>query len=141
MNNGNVANLKPWPPGVSGNPSGRPKSLALHIRQQTENGRELVDILLSAARGREDDLRWGERLKAIEMLLDRGGFPKVIAEPGIDIPDVVGNDLMGQLTDEEIIVLVRARARLNLLARPSPGPGTATPEPPQNTNGEHPPTQ
>lgn len=38
-------------PGQSGNPSGRPKGLINVIKSKTEDGKELVDIALSIARG------------------------------------------------------------------------------------------
>jgi len=47
-------NLRPWKPGQSGNPSGRPKGtrdLAGYVLEPTDGGKELVDALLSIARG------------------------------------------------------------------------------------------
>ena len=47
-------NLSPWKPGQSGNPSGRPKGtrdLAGYVLETTDGGKELVDSLLSIARG------------------------------------------------------------------------------------------
>ena len=51
-NQGN--NLSPWKPGQSGNPSGRPKGtrdLAGYVLESTGGGGELVNALLSIARG------------------------------------------------------------------------------------------
>ena len=81
-------NLSPWQPGQSGNPSGRPKgtrNLAGYVLETTGGGRELVDALLSLARGivpnvavqegsrprKDQQVRPADQLKAIEMLLDR----------------------------------------------------------------------
>ena len=50
----NPNNLSPWQPGQSGNPSGRPKGtrdLAGYVLETTDGGKELVDALLSIARG------------------------------------------------------------------------------------------
>ena len=47
-------NLSPWKPGQSGNPSGRPKGtrdLAGYVLETTDGGKELVDALVSIARG------------------------------------------------------------------------------------------
>ncbi len=51
-NQGN--NLSPWQPGQSGNPSGRHKGtrdLAGYVLETTDGGKELVDALVSIARG------------------------------------------------------------------------------------------
>jgi len=82
-------NLSPWKPGQSGNPSGRPKGtrdLAGYVLESTDGGKELVDALVSIARGvmpnvpvqegsrprKDQQVRPSDQLKAIEMLLDRG---------------------------------------------------------------------
>ena len=47
-------NLSPWKPGQSGNPRGRPKGtrdLAGYVLETTDGGKELVDALVSIARG------------------------------------------------------------------------------------------
>ena len=47
-------NLSPWQPGQSGNPSGKPRctrDLAAYALETTDGGKELVDALLSIARG------------------------------------------------------------------------------------------
>ena len=87
--NNQTNNLSPWQPGQSGNPSGRPKGtrdLAGYVLETTDAGRELIDALVSIARGvmpsvavqegsglrKDQQVRPADQLKAIEMLLDRG---------------------------------------------------------------------
>ena len=82
-------NLSPWKPGQSGNPSGRPRGtrdLAGYVLEATGGGQELIDDLVSLARGimpnvpmqkgsrprKDQQVRPADQLKAIEMLLDRG---------------------------------------------------------------------
>ena len=82
-------NLSPWKPGQSGNPSGRPKGtrdLAGYVLETTDGGKELVDALVSIARGvmpnvpaqegsrprKDQQVRPADQLNAIEMLPDRG---------------------------------------------------------------------
>ena len=91
MATGNNANnnLSSWKPGQSCNPSGRPRGtrdLAGYVLETTDGGKELVDALVSLARGvmpnvpvqegyrsrKEQQVRPADQLKAIEMLLDRG---------------------------------------------------------------------
>ena len=52
--NSSENSLRPWKPGQSGNPSGRPKGtrdLAGYVLETTYGGKELVDALVSIARG------------------------------------------------------------------------------------------
>lgn len=67
---GNLANLKPWAPGQSGNPLGRRSDRALvdHVLKSTKGGAELGDLLLNIARNGKRDC---DRLDAATVLLDR----------------------------------------------------------------------
>jgi len=83
-NSNKNSGLTPWKPGQSGNPSGRPKGtrdLANVVMDASSDGEELVDLLLGIVRGGVPDLpgvtkhpvvRVADRLKAVEILLDRG---------------------------------------------------------------------
>lgn len=79
-----------FPPGVSGNPGGRPRGFASFIREHTRDGEELAELVLRIARGerlegerRRPSLRM--RLEAISWLADRGfGRPRQAIELGRD---------------------------------------------------------
>ena len=111
-NRGN--SLTPWQPGQSGNPSGRPKGtrdLAGYVLESTGGGRELVDSLVSIARGvmpnvsvqegsrprKDQQVRPADQLKAIEMLLDRG-FGR--SPQQLDIAHSVTDRPLEHLSDE-----------------------------------------
>ena len=72
---------RPFRPGQSGNPGGRPKGavvLAALIREQTADGAELVDFMLNVLRGRRKaPLRL--RMEAAAWLADRG-FGKALQQ-------------------------------------------------------------
>ena len=42
---------KPFVKGQSGNPGGRPRGLASYVRETTNNGQEMVDLMVSVMRG------------------------------------------------------------------------------------------
>ena len=113
-------NLSPWKPGQSGNPSGRPKGtrdLAGYVLETTGGGKELVDALVSIARGvlpnlavqkgsrprKDQQVRPADQLKAIEMLLDRG-FAR--SPQQIDIAHSVSDRPLEHLSDETLRLLV-----------------------------------
>lgn len=71
--------LIPWQPGCpSPNPGGRPKGLSTYIREKTLEGHQLVDFLYNVMNGGEKVFcKMSDRLKAVEMLLGYGLWPKV----------------------------------------------------------------
>ena len=113
-------NLSPWQPGQSGNPSGRPKGtrdLAGYVLETTDGGKELVDALVSIARGvmpnvqapkgsrprKDQQVRPADQLKAIEMLLDRG-FGR--SPQQLDVAHSVSDRPLQHLSDETLRLLV-----------------------------------
>jgi hypothetical protein len=119
-------NLSPWKPGQSGNPSGRPRGtrdLAGYVLETTDGGKELVDALLSLARGivpnvavqegsrprKDQQVRPADQLKAIEMLLDRG-FGR--APQQVDIAHSVTDRPFANLSDETLRLLVESAEQL-----------------------------
>ena len=119
-------NLSPWQPGQSGNPSGRPRGtrdLAGYVLEATDDGKELVDALLSLARGimpivpvqegsrprKDQQVRPADQLKAIEILLDRG-FGR--SPQQLDIAHSVSDRPLEHLSDETLRLLVENAHRL-----------------------------
>ena len=113
-------NLSPWKPGQSGNPSGRPRGtrdLAGYVLESTDGGKELVNALVSIARGvmpnvaaqegsrpiKDQQVRPADQLKAIEMLLDRG-FGR--SPQQLDIAHSVTDRPLEHLSDETLRLLV-----------------------------------
>ena len=109
-------NLSPWQPGQSGNPSGRPRGtrdLTSYVLETTDGGKELVDALLSIARGvmpylaaqegtrprKDQQVRPADQLKAIEMLLDRG-FGR--SPQQLDIAHSISDRPLEHLSDETL---------------------------------------
>lgn len=91
QNRGNIANLKPWPKGVSGNPAGRKprteaqKAEAQALKQSEKAMAKLVKLIDS------DDERVA--LAAAQALLDRGlGKPKQTVDSTVtqkrDVADI-----------------------------------------------------
>jgi len=124
--NNSENNLSPWKPGQSGNPSGRPRGtrdLAGYVLETTDGGKELVDALVSIARGvmpnvavqngsrprKDQQVRPADQLKAIEMLLDRG-FGK--SPQQLDVAHSVSDRPLEHLSDETLRLLVENARQL-----------------------------
>jgi len=124
-NRGN--SLTPGHPGQSGNPSGRPRGtrdLAGYVLAATDGGKELVDALVSIARGvvpnvavqersrprKDQQVRPADQLKAIEILLDRG-FGR--APQQLDIAHSVSDRPLENLSDATLRLLVEGARQLN----------------------------
>jgi Family of unknown function (DUF5681) len=85
-NQRSLANLRQWPKGESGNPSGRPRGFVSEIRRQTKNGFELVSFALRVLRNEEAEMR--DRAWACTYLTDRG-FGKPVQGLEFDGPAMV----------------------------------------------------
>lgn len=94
---------------------GRPKGLASRIRELTNDGQDLIDILLEAATGLMDGIRPRDRIEATKMLLERGyGKP-------VEIVKTEGGPSTLQLTAEHMEMIARA------LTAGSPSTGSTLP--------------
>jgi hypothetical protein len=76
-----LANLRPWRPGQTGNPSGRPRGLERLAREHTEAALNALVEALS-----DEDTR--NRITAAGMILDRG-WGKPVQELAGESPDGV----------------------------------------------------
>ena len=100
-----------WKKGQSGNPTGRPKrnrAITQYISEKTADGKKLIDELLKLSVN--EDARDRDRIKAIEMLLERG-FGKAVQqiEHGGEVS--VTKDISG-FSDTELMELVDLRRRV-----------------------------
>ena len=119
-------NLSPWRPGQSGNPSGRPKGtrvLAGYVIETTGGVKELVDAVVSIARGalpyvaaqeglrsrKDQQVRPVDQLKAMEILLEPG-FGR--SPQQLDIAHSVSDRPLGHLSDETLQLLVENARQL-----------------------------
>ena len=79
---------RPWAPGVSGNPGGRPKGLARLAREATNDGVDLVAFFVSIYHGQVPvvgdgdpvgrDVALDDRIEAARWLADHGWGPAPI---------------------------------------------------------------
>jgi Family of unknown function (DUF5681) len=83
---------RPFAPGVSGNPGGRPKGLVRRIHEETGDGAELVDYMLSVFRDGHESTK--SRVQAATWLADRG-FGKPTQTQAVELSADGGLDLEG----------------------------------------------
>jgi hypothetical protein len=117
---GNRVVGRPFKPGASGNPRGRPKGFGKRIRELTQDGEELIDIALKVARGeltvstpvgKDADMidlepTARERMDAVKWLADRGWGRAPEVEDDAPVED-----------DEESVDVKGAKAILEVARR------------------------
>jgi hypothetical protein len=98
------------------NRGGRPRGIVSHIREQTDDGRELIDLLLRIARDEEQPMKI--RLEAICDVLDRG-FGRAAQGLRLEV-EPQRPDIAAMSAEERRATLTELRGRLDrLLARPA----------------------
>ena len=101
---------RPFPKGVSGNPGGRPKGLAAYARDQTFDGEEIVNLMLSVMRGEKvGGLKptVSHMMDATTWLSDRG-FGKSLQQARVDVNDnraSVREELRRLFTFDELLAI------------------------------------
>ena len=63
---------RPFKPGVTGNPGGRPKGLAALVREKTKDGQDPIGFLVRVLKGKIRGVKMEHRIAAAKELLDRG---------------------------------------------------------------------
>jgi hypothetical protein len=101
---------RPFPKGVSGNPGGRPssKGLIARIREETRDGEEIADFMLSVFRDKTASRR--DRMEAASWLTDRAyGRAAQTLRREVEVPAGVS---FAELTHEQRqALLARVAAR------------------------------
>lgn len=98
-------------PGQSGNPGGRPKGLAVLVREATADGQNPIDFLVKVLEGRIKGVKVEHRIAAARELLDRGHGKatqqveaKVESPPDLDLIEIPTDVLL------ELVAAIRSGA-------------------------------
>ena len=101
---------RPFPKGVSGNPGGRPRGLAAYVRENTDGGAEIVELMVSVMRG---DVIGGQvprirdRMDAATWLADRA-FGKAVAQ--VETRSLNVDMGLSEISTEELLELLHRTA-------------------------------
>ena len=102
---------KPFTPGVSGNPGGRPRGLASYIRETTVGGEEMVDLMVAIMRGETINgmrPRIKDQMDAAGWLMDRG-FGRAIAQ--IEARSLNVDMSLSELSSENLLAALNVAKR------------------------------
>jgi hypothetical protein len=100
-----LRNLKPFKPGNSGNPGGRPQTLAKYIREKTKGGITLADELFKIIKNKRNATR--DRLAAVKLACEYGFGKPVQPISGPEGGPVEMNINLGKLGNTELEALHR----------------------------------
>jgi len=94
-----------FPPGVSGNPGGRPRGLRSEIRKHIgDNGELVAETLVRLVKSRNERVQ----LEACRLLAEYAGFSRAP-----DTTVTINADALRELSDEELQIALNVAERLS----------------------------
>ena len=106
---------RPFPPGVSGNPGGRPRGLVSAIRSETQDGAELVRFMLSVLRAEVPGATLRDRMAAASWLADHGFGRPLLTDPAgavVQVQPTLVVQALAKVSDAALDELSKALAVL-----------------------------
>ena len=100
---------KPFAPGVSGNPGGRPRSMGGYIRSITSDGEEIVDLMVAVMRGETINgmkPKIKDQMDAVSWLADRG-FGRAITPVEATTRSMNVDMTLSELSTERLLALLQ----------------------------------
>lgn len=103
---------RPFPPGVSGNPGGRPHGFAAKVRAATAEGQEPLEVVLRILRGQLMAKAFvGQEAREVEVpptIRERFDAARWLVERGYGrAPEMEDDDPLAKMTDEQLLDVVR----------------------------------
>ena len=101
---------RPFPKGVSGNPGGRPRGLAAYVRENTGDGKEMVDLMATIMRGETIDgiaPRIRNRMEAASCLADRA-FGKPTTQIEATSRSMSVDMTLSEMSSDKLVALLQA---------------------------------